>query len=143
MSIQELDNLVKIGKLKVEPGTRAEFDGLVTLGKNRLTDARNEDLSTDSQFDLAYNASHSFALAALRQKGYRSEDRYVVFQVLPHTLGLDAAVTRVFAKAHNERNLAEYQGRADIDGQLLADLVRCAAQLEKAVAALKPPAVEL
>src|SRR5438105_2751668 len=107
MSIQELDNLVKIGKLKVEPGTRMEFDGFVKSGKNRLADAQNKSLSPDSRFDLAYSASHAFALAALRQKGYRSEDRYIVFQALPHTLGLDAAVTRVFARAHNDRNLAE------------------------------------
>lgn len=140
MSVQELDNLVKIGKLKAEPGTRAEFDGFVSSAKNRLADARNKNLSSDSRFDLAYNASHAFALAALRRKGYRSEDRYIVFQALPHTLGLDAAVMRVFAKAHNERNLAEYEGRTDIDEQLLTDLLRCATQLEKAVAALKPPA---
>jgi hypothetical protein len=139
MSIQELENLVKIGKLKVEPGTRAELDGFVKSGKNRLADAQNEDLSSDSRFDLAYSASHAFALAALRHKGYRSEDRYIVFQALPHTLGLDAAVTRVFAKAHNERNLAEYQGRTEIDEQLLADLIRCAVLLEKALAAVTPP----
>ena len=29
MSKQELENLAGIGKLKAEPGTRAEFDGLV------------------------------------------------------------------------------------------------------------------
>jgi len=75
MSIQELDNLVKIGKLKTEPGARAEFDGLVKSGNNRLADAQNEDLSPDSRFDLAYSASHAFALAALRQKGYRSGER--------------------------------------------------------------------
>jgi hypothetical protein len=140
MSIPELDNLVRIGKLKVERATRAEFDGFVKSAKSRLADARNEDLSSDSRFDLAYNASHAFAVAALRHKGYRSEDRYVVFQALPHTVGLDATAVRVFAKAHNERNLAEYEGRTEIDEKLLADLLRCATQLEKAVGALKPPA---
>jgi len=140
MSIQELDNLVKIGKLKTEPGARAEFDGLVKSGNNRLADAQNEDLSPDSRFDLAYSASHAFALAALRQKGYRSGERYIVFQALPHTLGLDVATTRIFARAHNERNLAEYQGRTEIDERLLADLLDCAIVLQKAVAALTPPA---
>jgi hypothetical protein len=91
-------------------------------------------------FDLAYDASHAFAGAALRQKGYRSEDRYVVFQALPRTAGLDATAVRVFAKAHNERNLAEYEGRTEIDEKLLADLLRYATQLEKAVAGLEPPA---
>jgi hypothetical protein len=45
MSKQELDNLVKIGKLKAEPGTRAEFDGLVDSARKRLADARNESLA--------------------------------------------------------------------------------------------------
>jgi hypothetical protein len=137
MTIAALENLVKIGKLKVEPSSRAEFAGFIKSGQNRLADARNKDLSSDSRFDLAYSASHAFALAALRHKGYRSEDRYIVFQPLPHTLGFDAATTQVFARAHN---LAEYEGRTEIDEKLLADLIRCAGQLEKAVAALEPPA---
>lgn len=140
MSNPELDNLVKIGKLKAEPAVRAEFDGLVSSGKNRLADARNEDLFSDSRFDLAYNAAHALALAALRHKGYRSEDRITVFQALAHTLGMEAATWRVLLKAHNERNLAEYEGRTEIDDALLADLIRCATELEKAVTALKPPA---
>jgi len=39
-------------------------------------------------------------LAALRRLGYRAENRYIVFQVLPHTLGLGPEVWRVLAKCH-------------------------------------------
>jgi hypothetical protein len=92
MRKQEFDNLVKIGLLKAEPGTPAEFDGLVDSARKRLADARNETLSSESRFDLAYNAAHAFALAALRRNHYRPENRYVVFQVLPYTLGLDATI---------------------------------------------------
>jgi len=137
---QEFDNLVKIGQLKAEPGTRAEFDGLVNSARKRLADARSEVLSLESRFDLAYNAAHAFALAALRRRGYRPENRYIVFQVLPYTSGLDASVWRVLAKCHDQRNLAEYEGHSDIDEQLLIDLVRCATLLEAAVTALDPPA---
>jgi hypothetical protein len=140
MSKQELDNLVKIGQLKVEPGTRAEFDGLVASARRRLADARNETLSSESRFDLAYNAAQAFALAALRWNGYRLENRYVVFQAIPDTLGLDAKIWRVLAKCHNQRNLAEYEGHSDVDKQLLTDLIRCATHVETAVAALHPPA---
>ena len=139
MSKQELDNLVKIGKLKVEPGTRAEFEGLVDSARKRLADARNETLSSGSRFDLAYNAAHAFALAALRRHGYRSENRYLVFQALAHTLGLDAAIWRVLAKCHDRRNLAEYEGTYEVDEQLLTDLIDCTTRLEVAVAALGPP----
>lgn len=140
MTKQELDNLVKIGQLKSEPGTQAEFDGMVDSAKKRLADARNESLASESQFDLAYGAAHCFALAALRQKGYRSENRYTVFQALAHTVeGLDPAAIRIFAKAHNERNLAEYEGRTEVDEGLLKDLIRCTTELQKAVLALSPP----
>jgi hypothetical protein len=139
MSKRELDNLVKIGKLKAEPASRAEFDGLVASARKRLADSRNKSLAPESRFDLAYNAAHAFALAALRQHGYRSENRYVVFQALAHTTSLDAKIWRVLAKCHNERNLAEYEGRSEIDGQLLADLIDCATKLEAAVLALDPP----
>jgi len=139
MSNGELDNLVKIGQLKAEPGTQVEFDGLVDSARKRLADARNEKLSFESRFDLAYNAAHAFALAALRRHNYRSGNRYVVFQVLPHTLGLDAAIWRVLAKCHNQRNLAEYEGHFEVDEQLLIDLINCTTRLEAAVASLGPP----
>lgn len=139
MSDQELENLVKIRKLKEEPCTRKEFDGYLKSGKNRRSDAHNEDLSEDSRFDLAYSAAHAFASAALRRKGYRSEDRYIVFQTLTHTAALSADRIQTFARAHNERNLMEYQGRTEIDLDLLADLIRATDELEGIVTALDPP----
>jgi hypothetical protein len=142
MSKVELDNLVKIRKLKVEPGSRAEFNGMVDSARRHLTDAQNESLDPDSQFDLAYGAAHRLALAALRRLGYRSEDRITVFQTLVHTVGTDKADIQIFLKAHNERNLAEYEGRTEIDEQLLADLIRCTKKLEVAVGKLNPPAGE-
>jgi hypothetical protein len=139
MSKAELDNLVRINKLKLEPGRRAEFDGMVRSARTHLTDAQNESIDTDSQFDLAYGAAHRLASAALRQQGYRSEDRITVFQTLVHTVGSDKADVQIFLKAHNERNLAEYEGRAEIDPRLLADLIRATKRLEAAVAKLVPP----
>ncbi len=80
------------------------------------------------------------ALAALRQKGYRSENRYTVFQALVHTVeGLDPTAVRIFSKAHNERNLAEYEGRTEVDQRLLKELIHHATELQKLVAELQPP----
>src|ERR1700676_3457411 len=130
---KELDNLVTIGQLKAEPGTRAEFHGMVNSAKKRLADAQNESLASESRFDLAYGAAHALALAALRQKRYRSENRYTVFQALTHTVdGLDPVAVRIFAKCHNERNLAEYEGRTEVDERLLQELIRYATELQKA-----------
>jgi hypothetical protein len=140
MSQEELDNLVRIGRLKAEPGSRHEFAGMVKSARTRLADAQNKSLDPDSQFDLAYGAAHRLALAALRRQGYRSENRITVFQTIVHTVGSDHADVQIFLRAHNERNLAEYEGRMEIDEGLLADLIRCAKKLEVAVGKLDPPA---
>jgi hypothetical protein len=105
-----------------------------------LNSAQNDSLDPDSRFDLAYGAAHRLALAALRHQGYRSENRITVFQTLVHTLGSDSADVQIFLKAHNERNLAEYEGRMEIDEGLLADLIRCTKKLEAAVGKLDLPA---
>jgi hypothetical protein len=139
MSRPELDNLVRIGKLNAEPGRRVEFDGMLGSARKRLADAQNEGMDAESRFDLAYGAAHRLALAALRQHGYRSQDRITVFQTLVHTVGIDSADLQIFLRAHNERNLAEYEGRAEIDERLLTDLIRCTRKLDAAVAKLKPP----
>ncbi len=133
---RELANLARIGKLAAEPGAPGEIQGLLTSGSERLTDARNEGLALSSRFDLAYNAAHAFSLAALRWHGYRSDNRYLVFQSLPHTLGLTAATWRVLAKAHEVRNMAEYEGHFDADATLLRNLIEAAEAVRTAVAAL-------
>lgn len=139
MGKEELDNLVKIGRLKIEAPTRTEFNGMVKSARRGLTDAQNKSIETDSQFDLAYEAAHKFALAALRNEGYRSENRITVFQTLVHTLGTDRSDLQTFLNAHNERNLAAYEGRVDIDEKLLKDLIAATKRLEAAVARLTPP----
>jgi hypothetical protein len=136
---KELDNLVRINRLKAEPASRGEFTGMLRSARIRLADAQNQSLDPDSQFDLAYGAAHRLALAALRHQGYRSENRITVFQTLIHTLGSDSADVQVFLRAHNERNLAEYEGRLEIEKALLADLIRCTKKLETAVGKLDPP----
>ena len=124
--IPELENLARIGKLKAEAGEPSEMEGLAVSGKARLKDAKNAMLAFESRFDLAYNAAHALSLAALRGHGYRSENRYLVFQTLQHTLKLPAAQWRVLAKAHEKRNLAEYEGHFDVDETLLGELIEVA-----------------
>ena len=133
---KELANLARIGKLAIEPGTCGEIKGLLTSGTERLADARNESLALSSRFDLAYNAAHAFSLAALRWHGYRSDSRYLVFQAVPHTLGLPAATWRVLAKAHEVRNIAEYEGHFDADMTLLGNLIEAAERVRISVATL-------
>lgn len=119
-----LEDLCGPGKpLQKEPPDSAEFAGLKRSGLARLADATNIDNSLEGRFDLAYNAAHALRLAALRRCGYRPANRYVVFQVPPHTLGLTPEVWRVLAKCHEIRNLGEYEGNLNVGEQLVADLI--------------------
>lgn len=135
-----LDNLVQIGTLKTEPPVQQEIDGLLRSGAVRIADAEKESNSLESRFDLAYNAAHAFSLAALRHRGYRSDNRYVVFQALPHTVGLATSEWRVLDSAHKKRNLTEYEGTSDIDEALVGAVIRIAREVEKRVIALGPVA---
>lgn len=139
MSRDNLDNLARIGRLKMEPPARAEFEGLLRSGRLRLADAQNEALSLESRFDLAYNAAHALALAALRWHGFRSDNRYLVFQCLQHTLDLPNEQWRVLDQAHRKRNVAEYEGNVDLDTSLIEAVIRVAREVERRVAGLKPP----
>jgi len=129
MANKELDNLVKIGKLKTEDSKGEEVDGLIRSGLVRLADAKNKELNIESRFDLAYNAAHALSLAALRLTGYRSENRYLVFQCLQHTLELPNEQWRVLDQAHRKRNIAEYEGDIDVDEQLVAALIRVTSEV--------------
>jgi hypothetical protein len=133
-----LDNLVAAGQLHREPADADEYRGLISSGRARLTDAANTELSLESRFDLGYNAAHALCLAALRRRGFRPANRYIVFQVLPHTLGLGPEVWRVLALAHQRRNDAEYEGFVDVDERLVQDLISAGAAVERALAALPP-----
>ncbi|MCY4361941.1 MAG: hypothetical protein OXE42_07135 [Gammaproteobacteria bacterium] len=133
MNRQPLDNLARIGKLTTEASAEDEIRGLMRSGRLRLEDAAHRDLSLESRFDLAYNAAHALARAALRFSGYRSESRYLVFQCLQHTIDLPAEQWRVLDQAHRKRNLAEYEGEMDVDEQLVAAMLRVAHDVAKRV----------
>ena len=126
------------GPLKAEATNAAECAGLVRSGRVRLADANSVDNSIESRFDLAYNAAHAFCLAALRRRGYRASKRYIVFQVLPHTLGLGPDVWRVLDKCHKLRNQSEYEGDLEIDERIVADLIVACTAVQTALDAGPP-----
>ena len=111
------------GALQPEPPDGREIAGLKRSALARLKDARKEAISLESRFDLVYNAAHALSLAALRHCGYRPTSRYVVFQVLPHTIGVGPDVWRVLAKGHEIRNIAEYEGEFDVNQRIVADMI--------------------
>lgn len=129
MSLPALDNLVRIGQLKAEPRNDAEVARLLTMARVRLADAELDTLSAEGRFSSAYSAAHAAAFAALRWHGYRSENRYTVFQSLTHTLGWPAQRWRVLDAAHRKRNLAEYEGFVEFEASAIEELRALAAGL--------------
>ena len=113
MSLPELDNLVRIGQLKSEPRNAQEVTRMLAMAQTRLGDAKLNSLSLEGRFTSAYNAAHAAALAALRWHGYRSENRYTVFQ---------CPAQSVLDTAHQKRNLAEYEGYLDVEESTVAEL---------------------
>lgn len=122
MSLPALDNLVRIGQLKAEPRNEAEAKRMLAMARTSLADAQLSALSPQGRFTSAYNAAHATALAALRWHGYRSENRYTVFQCLAHTLNWPAPRWRVLDAAHQKRNLAEYEGFLEVEETAIAEL---------------------
>jgi hypothetical protein len=130
-----LANLAKIGKLKVEPPDARERAGLLRSATVRLQDAKQANLSLEGRFDLAYNAAHAAALSALRMHGYRSENRYLVFQCLEHTLGFKPQQWLLLDQAHKKRNLSEYEGDLDVTASFVEELIDLVTKLIDAATA--------
>src|SRR4051812_29588812 len=114
-----LENLVRIGKLQPEPPAQNEIDGLIRTGRMRFNDARTPTRSL-------YSRSTSLTLRRMRSRslrsahGYRSDNRYLVFQALVHTLGMSDKQWRLLALCHERRNMIEYEGIGEIDEGLVA-----------------------
>ena len=129
MSLPALDNLVRAGQLKAEPRNEAEVRRMLAMSNTHLADARLPKVSREGRFLSAYSAGHAAALAALRWHGYRSENRYTVFQCLTHTVNWPAARWRVLDAVHQKRNLAEYEGTLDVEESTIAELCVVVAEL--------------
>ena len=129
MPLPALDNLARIGQLKAEPRNDAEAKRLLAMARTRPADARLAKASREGRFTSAYNAGHAAALAALRWHGYRSENRFTVFQCLEHTLKWPAARWRVLDAAHQMRNRAEYEGLLEVEESGIAELCALAEEL--------------
>jgi hypothetical protein len=136
MAAEQLANLARIGQLKAEAPDPAEVQRMLQQAKTRLADAQVSHVSVDGRFASSYGAGHAAALAALRWHGYRSENRFMVFQCLAHTLGWPAHRWRVLDAAHQKRNLAEYEGYLDIEESMVIELTAVVRDLIADVEAL-------
>ena len=140
MSNTALENLAKIGQLKKEPASALDVSRLLVIAHKHLDDARRESNSIEGRFISAYSVGHAAGLAALRWHGYRSENRYLVFQTLQHTVGWTAVQWRQLDTAHNKRNLAEYEGYLEVEPSYVKGLIEVVSLLLDDVSRLVIPA---
>ena len=130
MTHEQLDNLVNEGKLKKGAVAERGISNLISSGEAWLKDAKNEQLSEESQFNLAYAAVYTLSLAALQIAGYRPDrNRYIVFRSLEYTLGISNKKRRILKDAHRIRNLVQYEGGAEITGELIKAIIRISEEI--------------
>ncbi|MBN2587781.1 MAG: hypothetical protein JXA64_09710 [Candidatus Fermentibacteraceae bacterium] len=137
MPSENLENLEELGLLLPLERSETEFIRLVEKGRRFHADSIKDNLSIESRFQLAYEASFSLALAALRWCGYRPSrnGRYVVFQALTHTISLGKEVA-MLSEAHAIRNGMEYDADPFDDMAFLEELITINETLLDRVASL-------
>lgn len=130
-----LENLVGKG-LEREPPSAEEVQRLLRKANIRLQDARSEAISTESRFDLAYEAILQLALCGLRANGYRPGSRgghhVIALQSLTKTIGYPKEKIRLLDEFRRQRAIGLYDGSFDpTDSEIQAlletadDLKRC------------------
>jgi hypothetical protein len=131
-----LENLARAKQLNAEPPDEREIANLIAGAEAQLRDAGNTSLSPASRFALAYNASHSLALAALRASGHRPSSaghRRILFQVLDATCGAPRELWTALDRYHDRRNKTAYEGAAAASAVEADDLTKLAGELKTLV----------
>jgi hypothetical protein len=108
-----LENLLKIGQLKIHSTDRSEVQRLLEAVRRNLNDAGVDAISLETRFDAAYKAIMQTAMVALLANGYRADSRghhQVMIQSLPLTIGLSKDRMLVLDAMRRKRNAADYLG---------------------------------
>ncbi|OGA35167.1 MAG: hypothetical protein A3G80_00340 [Betaproteobacteria bacterium RIFCSPLOWO2_12_FULL_62_13b] len=130
-------NLERTGALRHEAASAAEIHRLFDLARSSLSSAGLKSNALEVRYQVAYGAAHYLALAALRANNFRTAaregHRQLVFQLLPHTAGIDSSVAMALDRAHRKRNELEYVGAVDVTEAETADLITAAKGVQKAV----------
>lgn len=134
-----LQNLLKIGRLKVHEPNAAEVQRLLVAIRRNLADAAVTSISDETRFDAAYKAIMQCALVAMMSAGFRPAanepgHHQTMLQSLPLTLGVGNDVWVVLDALRRQRNANDYTGQP-ITAKVLEECLSQARSLEKALLA--------
>ncbi len=118
-----LENLRGIGRLHPHEVTVAEIRRLLVSAEAALADARREQNSAATRFDMGYKAIMQCALAALMANGFRPSTseaghQQTTIQTLPKTIGLSPQKMKVLDSFRRARNLSDYEGEPVEDAKV-------------------------
>jgi hypothetical protein len=133
-----LEAWVKNGWLREYETSRKEVRGVLELVDRDLLDAARDEISTDWQFDIAYNAALQLATIVLYAGGYRTgrgeSKHYRIIQALPLVMGAKYTATCTYLdNCRRKRNLSEYDAVGTISETEAKDLLAFAHDLKKEV----------
>jgi uncharacterized protein (UPF0332 family) len=128
-----LDNLLRTGQLVAHTASPRELKALQHAARRSLADAQANNISNEGRYDSAYRCIMNCALLALMANGYRPDKKHVghhqlMIQLLPKTLGTEAARIVSLDKLREKRNLIDYEGD-EVDPGTMAACIEHAARL--------------
>ena len=132
-----LENLLKIKQLQPHNPTREAVQRLLQAAARNIVDARIEEVSFDTRFDVAYKAIMQCAMAALWANRYRTSTsqpghHQTAIQSLSKTIGLEQNTVIVLDALRKQRNVSDYEGDP-VSDQALIECIKQAEQLYKVV----------
>lgn len=118
--------------------SRQEVQLILRLADRDLADCRNQSLSVDWRFNIAYNAALQCANAALAAAGFRAAKdahHYRVIQSLKFTIGTEDKKIQKLDAFRKKRNISEYDHAGSVSMTELREMIGLADDLRKSVEA--------
>lgn len=130
-----LEQWHKNGWLKPHQTTSKQIADLLAIAERDLRDAKQEALSEDWQYGIAYNAALKLCTVLLYVEGYRPEKNlahYRTLAALPLILGNShQADADYLDTCRAKRNTAEYDAAGQISALEAGELISYAAELRE------------
>ncbi len=120
-----LQNLLRTGQLQPFSPTRGSIAKLLKAAHERLSDARQTNISNSTRFDAAYMSIVEPSQAALMANGFRLSSAQghhaTAIQTLPKSVGLENSRIAGLDALRKQRHLVDYDGDP-VPNRMLCDL---------------------